>query len=66
MQESLRLSNHAQKNDNQERKIEAVNEKELEYKNDYVIGEGATYTGQMIQVKDDQQNDVLIKHGKGT
>ena len=48
LDKSLRLSNHAQKNDNLERKIEAVNEEELEYKNDFNLGEGATYTGQMI------------------
>jgi hypothetical protein len=30
--------------------IEAVNEKELEFKKDYIVGEGALYTGQMKNV----------------
>lgn len=66
LDKSLRLSNQAQKNDIYDRKIETVNEEDLEYKNDFQLGEGATYTGQMIKVKDEQDNDVLIKHGKGT
>ena len=42
-------------------------EKDLEYKNDYELGEGANYTGQMMKMRDETTNQtVFIKHGKGT
>lgn len=34
-------------------KIEEVNEKEVVFKTDYQVGEGATYTGQMKEVTND-------------
>jgi len=46
-------------------KIEEINEKEVTFKKDFQVGEGATYTGQMKQVKDENGDQQFIKHGKG-
>ena len=47
-------------------KVEPVNESEVEYKEDFAVGEGARYTGQMKLVIDEQSKEqVYIKHGKG-
>lgn len=34
-------------------KIEEINEREVEHKTDFQVGEGATYTGQMKEVKNE-------------
>ena len=46
--------------------VEEVNEQEVDFKKNFPVGEGATYTGQMKLVFDaETQEKVFIKHGKG-
>ena len=47
-------------------KIEDIDDKEVEMKKDFLVGDGATYTGQMKLIYDtDTREKVWIKHGKG-
>ena len=46
-------------------KIEEINEKEVVFKSNFQVGEGATYTGQMKLVADENGEQQFIKHGKG-
>ena len=47
-------------------KVEEINDSDVDYKKDYQVGEGATYTGQMkLIIVAKTQERVFIKHGKG-
>jgi hypothetical protein len=46
--------------------VEEINNSDVDFKKDFPVGEGATYTGQMKLVFDaETQDKVHIKHGKG-
>ena len=47
--------------------IETINEKDLETKIDFLLGEGSKFTGQMKKFTNPSNGEqVYIKHGKGT
>ena len=50
----------------QNTKVEALNDAELENKVDYLLPDGATYTGQMKKsYSDESKTTVWVKHGNG-